>query len=87
MAYQLVMKWSMLELATGPNSQFGSGSGSNLGPNHCDGFPHNTDFSKGNISCSNWVLEFSSYRGIIYKWNMQFYALFDLPFSDLQSDQ
>jgi len=31
-----------LVLATGPNSRFGSGSGSNPEPNRCNGFPHKT---------------------------------------------
>jgi len=81
----LGMSWVVL--AMGPKSRFGSGSGSNPQPDRCNGFPLKTRSSKVNISCCNSVLEFSSYRNIIYTWNMQFDALLRLPVSDLQSYQ
>jgi len=78
---------ALLVLAMGPNSRFGSRYGSDPEPDCCNEFAPKTHSSKVNISCSSYVLEFSSYCDIIYTWNMQFNALFHLPFSDLQSDQ
>jgi hypothetical protein len=42
-----------LVLATGPNSQFGSRSGSDPEPNRCNRFPHKAPLLKVNISCFN----------------------------------
>jgi hypothetical protein len=53
----------------------------------CNRFPSKRCSSKRNISCFNYVLKFSSYRGIIYMWNLQFDALFSLPCSALHSNR
>ena len=87
LTFELTLVTSYPVLPMDPKSWVSSGSGSDLEPGCCNGSPHKTHSSKVNISCSNQVLEFSSYRAIIYTWNMLVDALVHLPCCDLQSDQ